>query len=243
MHWLVVILAFFFSSCSCNSNKRGSELRIGIDPSFAPLNFEEMQPYVNGYVEELLLEVAHFTGMRFEKIHANWDTLLEGMKRGRYDAIFSSMPDYNFNRAKYEFSESFLDLGPVLVVPANANYSDLKGLSGELVGVITGDPAVLAIEEYPEVIIRAYHKIPDLLNAVVNGDIEAAVLDLLSSRSYVRDLYAGQLKIATAPLTPIGLRAVVLKGESTQFMRLFNRALEQMKKKKKLEALQEKWNL
>lgn len=243
MHWFFVILAFFFSSCSCNQNKRGSGLRIGVDPSFAPLNFEEMQPYVNGYVEELLLEVAHFTGMHFEKVNANWDNLLEGMDGGQYDAVISSMPAYNFNLAKYEFSDSFLDLGPVLVVPSNANYSDLKSLSGELVGVITGDPAVLVIEEYPEVIIRGYNAIPDLLTAVANGDIEAAVLDRLHALSYVRDLYAGRLKIATAPMTSLGLRTVAPKKESTKFIRLFNQALEQMKKKKTLDALQKKWNL
>jgi ABC-type amino acid transport substrate-binding protein len=243
MRWLALLLAFFFSSCSCHQNKRGNGLRIGIDPSFAPLNFEELQPYVNGYVEDLLLEVSRFSGMEFEKVHANWDSLLDGMDKGKYDAILSSMPAYNFNLAKYEFSESFLDLGPVLVVPSNANYSDLKGLSGELVGVITGDPAVLVIEQYPDVILRTYNAIPDLLNAVADGGIEAAVLDRLSALNYVRDLYASRLKIATAPLTSVGLRTVAPKGESAKFTRQFNHALEQMKKKKTLDALQKKWNL
>lgn len=243
MRWLVVILAFFFSSCSCNSNKRGSGLRIGVDPTFAPLNFEDLQPYVNGYVEDLLLEVSRFSGMEFEKVNANWDDLLEGMDKRQYDVVISSMPAYNFNLAKYEFSESFLDLGPVLVVPSNANYSDLKGLSGELVGVITGDPAVLVIEKYPEVIIRGYDTVPDLLSAVADGDIEAAVLDRLFALNYIRDIYAGKLKIAADPLTPIGLHTVSLKGESAKFTRLFNHALEQMKKKKTLTALQKKWNL
>ena len=92
-------------------------------------------------------------------------------------------------------------------------------------------------------IIRAYNSIPDLLNAVADGDIEAAVLDRLHALSYIRDLYAGRLKIATAPMTPLGLRTVAPKGESARFTRMFNHALEQMKKKKTLDALQKKWNL
>lgn len=240
---LVLLLAFFFSSCSCNQSKGSGRLRIGIDPSFAPLNFEELQPYVNGYIEELLLEIARFNGVEFEKIYANWDTLVEGMNRREYDAILSSMPTYNFNLTRYEFSESFLDLGPVLVTPSNANYSDLKTLSGELVGVITGDPAVLMIEQHPEVIIRGYNAIPDLLDAVVNGEIEAAVLDRLHALNYVRDLYANKLKIATSSMTSVGLRVVEPKGEASKVTRLFNRTFEQMKKKKTLEALQKKWNL
>jgi len=242
MRWIAVLLAFVFVSCSCSQNRRGG-LRIGVDPTFSPLNFEELQPYVNGYVGDLLLEVASFSGMEFEKVTANWDSLLEGMNNGTYDVILSSMPPYNFNLAKYEFSESFLDLGPVLVVPSNANYSDLKALSGELVGVIVGDPAVLVIEKYPEVIIRGYNTTPELLNAVANGDIEAAVLDRLPALNFVRDLYAGRLKIGTEPLADVGLHTVALKGEAGKFTRLFNHALEQMKKKKTLESLQKKWNL
>jgi polar amino acid transport system substrate-binding protein len=242
MRWCIVFLASFFIFSSCNQKKQ-SGLRIGIDTSFAPLNFEEMQPYVYGYVSDLLLEISRFSGMEFEKIHANWDDLVAGMAEGRYDVIISSMPPYNFNLAKYEFSKSFLDLGPVLVVPSNANYSHLTGLAGELVGVITGDPAVLVIEKYPEVIIRGYNSAPDLLNAVANGSVEAAVLDRLPALNYVRDLYTGRLKIASAPLTPVGLHTVTLKGETGKFTPLFNQAIDQMQKKKTLEALQKKWRL
>lgn len=242
MRYFLLLISFFLSACSCN-NMSGERFRIGVDPTYAPLNFEEQQPYVNGYVEELLLDVAKFSGMSFEKVNANWNNLLEGLDQGQYDAVLSSMPAYNFNLAKYEFSENFLALGPVVVVPSNANYSDLKDLSGELVGVITGDPSVLVVEQYPEVIIRGYNSIPELLDAVANGEIEAAVIDRLPALNYVRDLYAGRLKIATAPLTPVGLRLVTPKGKATKFMRLFNQALEQMKKKKELEALQKKWNL
>ncbi len=242
MRLAALLLIFFLTSCSCNQSERG-KLRIGVDSSFAPLNFEELQPYVNGFVEDLLLDVSRFSGMELEKVSANWDTLLEGMEQGKYDAVLSSMPAYNFNLAKYEFSENFLDLGPVLIVPANANYADLKGLSGELVGVINGDPAVLVLEKHPEVIIRSYDTIPDLLDAVATGDIEAAVLDRLRAINYVRDLYAGRLKIASAPLTNVGLHTVAPLGESAKFTRLFNQALAQMKKKKTLEELQKKWNL
>jgi polar amino acid transport system substrate-binding protein len=242
MRWIFVLITFILSACSCNQGGK-NVIRIGIDPTFSPLNFEEMQPYVNGYIEDVLLEVSRFSGMHFEKINANWDTLLEGLDNRSYDAIISSMPPYNFNLAKYSFSQNFLELGPVLVVPSNSHYSDLDALSGELVGVIKGDPSVLVIEKHPEVIIRTYHTIQDLLNAVANGDIEAAVLDYLPAQSYLRDLYVGRLRIATKPLTDVGLQALTLKDQSSRFMRLFNQAIDQMKKKKVLISLRKKWNL
>jgi len=244
MRALWILFAFFLASCGCGSkpSHRGV-VRVGVDPTWSPLAFDELQPYVNGYAEDFLMEVSRYSGIEFEKINANWDTLLEGMRQDKYDAVLCSLPPYSFNQAKYNFSENFLDLGPVLVVPANANYSDLKNLSGELVGVITGDPAVLVVQKYPEVIIRNYPTIPDLLNAVANGDLEAAVLDRLLASSFVSDLYAGKLKIASQPMTELGLHAVSPKGTSERFIRLFNSSIEQMKKKKTLDNLQKKWNL
>ncbi len=176
-------------------------------------------------------------------MNVNWDTLLQGLNEGKYDIVLTSIPPYNFNQAKYDFTENFLSLGPVLITPANANYTDLAHMNGELVGVITGDPAVLVVEKYPEVIIRNYTTLPEVLDAVANGEIEAAVLDRLPASNYVQDLYAGKLKIASTPMNEVGLHAVSLKGKSPRLIRLFNSSIEQMKKKKSLEALQKKWFL
>lgn len=241
----LTLLAFlaFLSSCGCSSNSRHGTLRIGVDPSWSPLSFEELQPYVNGYTDEFLQDVSRYSGIEFNKIGANWDTLLQGLNEGRYEAILCSLPPYNFNQAKYDFTENYLDLGPVLITPANANYTELSQMNGELVGVIAGDPAVLVVEKYPEVIIRNYNSLPDVLEAVASGEIEAAVTNRLPAAKYVQDLYVSKLKIASAPMNNVGLHAVTLKGKSSRFIRTFNTSIEQMKKKKTLEQLQKKWSL
>jgi len=243
MRWFFLLIAVFLSSCSCGNKNRGGEFKIGVDPTWSPLNFEELQPYVNGYTEEFLQEVSRFGGIEFEKITVGWANLLQGLNTGEYEAVLCSVPPYNFNLAKYDFTENFLELGPVLITPANANYTHLSHMNGELVGVITGDPSVLVVEKYTEVIIRNYTTITEVLNAVAIGEIEAALLDRLPASNYVRDFYSGQLKIASPPMNDVGLHAVTLKGHSPRFIRLFNSSIEQMKKKKSLEALQKKWSL
>lgn len=244
MRWLSLFIAIFLASCSCSSNgaKRGV-VRIGVDPTWSPLSFDELQPYVNGFTEDFLLDFSKYSGMEVVKVAANWDNLLDGLREGQYDAVLCSLPPYNFNMAKYEFSKNYLELGPVLITPSNAHFTDLDQMNGELVGVISGDPAVLVVQKYPEVIIRNYNSIPDVLNAVASGDIEAAVLDRLPASNYVRDFYAGKLKIAASPMSEVGLHAVTLKGKSDRFLRLFNQNLEQMQKKKSLDSLQKKWSL
>ena len=93
--FLLGLLAF-----GCSGQPRGA-FRIGIDPLWYPLDFGPQTSYVNGYTEELLLEMAGYGGMRFELVRANFDTLLEGMRGGQYDAVITTLPPYEYNLAKY----------------------------------------------------------------------------------------------------------------------------------------------
>jgi ABC-type amino acid transport substrate-binding protein len=237
--FLWVLLSIF---CGCGDSNRAA-FRVGVDPTWAPLSFGELESYVNGYTEEVLFEIAQYNGGGFQKMNANWDTLLEGMHRGRYDAVLTSLPRYSFNQAAYDFSDNFLDLGPVLVVPAHSKVDDLSLLAKHLVGVIAEDPSILLLQKYPDAILRQFSSIPDLLNALAMGEVSAALLDRLSAVNYVQDLYQGQLKIGSSPLTDAGLHLVTLKGKHQVFLRRFNGALKKFRKKHQLETLQKKWHM
>jgi ABC-type amino acid transport substrate-binding protein len=240
--WVYLCLIAFLASCTSGEQSRPETIRIGVDPSWAPLNFEKQQPYVNGFTEDLLLAIAEYNGIAFEKISADFNTLVDGLNKGRYDAILSSMPPFEFNTAKYDFSQNFLNTGLVLITPLNAKYANVSDLSGELVGIITGSPAAVLLEQNSRVIIRSYPSIPETLDAILSGEIEAAVLDRLPSSAYVRDLYNGKLKTVPTPLTDTGLHAIAKKN-SGHFIRTFNKAIERMKKKRSLDALVKKWQL
>lgn len=237
----LLLVALLFAGCSCSSNHR--TITVGVDATWYPLAFGDLQPYVNGYTEDVLLEVSRYSGLNFEKIPANWDTLLGGLREGKYVAVLTSLPPYMYNKAKYDFSENFLELGPVLVVPVNANHNKLADLEGQLVGVIANDPAGQLIQREAGVIQRNYASIPDLLNGVASGEVAGALLDSLAAASYVRDLYSGILKVASTPLTEAGLHVITLRDKDEPFLRLFNKSLKALRSKDKLEGIQQKWNL
>ena len=241
--FLLLFLSILFQSCGCGSGQRHGFLRIGIDSEWYPIDFGPQQAYVNGYTEDLLLEIARYSGIEFEKVEANWDSLLDGLREKKYDAVLTSLPPSPFNTAKYDFSHPFLDLGPVLIIPVDGSHTDLGQMKGELVGLIAGDPASLILQRYPEVIMRNFRSIPDLLNAVASGEIEGALLNKIPAVNYVDDLYAGKLKIVSQPLTDAGIRLIAAKGKSEHLLRDFNKSLKSLKKKKKLQSLLKKWNL
>ncbi|MBU6383037.1 MAG: transporter substrate-binding domain-containing protein [Verrucomicrobia bacterium] len=223
--------------CSCGSNPGG--FRIGYDPDWYPSDFGPQTSYVNGYTAEMLLEMAHLSGMRFELVRANGGSLLEGLQAKKYDAVLTTLPPYEYNLAKYDFSENFLDLGPVLIAPLQAEKNSLEKLEGDLVGIITNDPAALILAKHPAIIIRQYPSVPALLDAVAQGEIQGALLAYIPAVNYVSDLYSGILHIVGKPLTHQGIHLVGAKGG----LDAFNRNLASLRKKSVLEKLKQKWEL
>ena len=239
-----LILVAFLALQGCGSPRGGGSIRIGIDSTWYPIDFGTQTAYVNGFVEELLLEIAKNSGIELERVSANGDSLYEEMKRGRYDAVLSALPPYDFNLAKYDFSENFLELGPVLIVPLASRAGSLQDMKGKIVGTIDGDAAIELLQPCPEVIPRgSYASIPELLNAVASSEIDGALLDLVPAASYLTDLFAGRLKMGTAPLNSSGLHLVTLKDKHGWFLAQFNRTLQQMKKKERLDPILQKWTL
>src|SRR3990167_4803970 len=190
IHQVLVLGCLLLALSSCGMSR--GKLKVAIDPNWYPIDIGKQNSYVNGFTEDLLLEVAQYSGMEFEKISANWDTLLEGMNEKKYDVVLCSLPPYEYNKAKYDFSMNFLDLGPVLIIPAGTQTPDLAKMKESLMGIIAGDPAFAILQKYPDIVVRTYGSIPDLLNAIVNGDIQGALLERIPAVNYVRDLYAGK---------------------------------------------------
>lgn len=100
MNRLVIVFLVIFSACTGG----GKNVRVGIDPNWSLNNFQEKTSFVNGYTDELLLDISRDSGIEFQKMRANGDSLLENLQHDQYDVIISSLPLYNFNTAKYDFS-------------------------------------------------------------------------------------------------------------------------------------------
>ena len=112
-----------------------------------------------------------------------------------------------------------------------------------VLGIVSGDPSSSIMRQYPEVRVRGYMNIPDLLDAVVQGDVAGALLDRVTAVNYVTDLYLDQLKIVSPPLDNMGLHFIVEKGQNQKLLASLDQSLQYLKKKKKLKALLQKWSL
>lgn len=240
---LVIVVLLQSCSCGCGSMGKGSSYKIAIDPEFFPVNFKEKEPFVLGYTEEILLEISKASGVKFELISMNWDNLFSQLKKDEYEGVLSSLPPYIYNRAVYDFSDSFFDFGPVLVVPKNSKAEDLSDLNGKIVGLLKDSSGVYNVQKYPEIIIRSFSSTADVFMALSGGSIDAIVVDKIDAIDFVSAYYYDQMKIIDESLTSQALRLITLKDQNQNLLRVFNKALMQLKKKSSYKTLLKKWDL
>lgn len=235
---MVRYLLLLLIAVGCSSHK--APIRVGIDPNWNEIDPRGRERYLGGFTEELLLEVSTYDGAPFELIYANPDSLYDGLARGQYDVVVSALPRYSYNQARYDFSEDMIALGPVLVVPQKSRIKSLRNIVGS-VGLLEGSRDGLLLTPYPDLQMRSYPSVAALLEAVARGETQGVLLDRLTAEAFVRDLYAGQLRIATKPLTPEGIHFTAPKGNP--YIHRLETAVKSLRKKKKLQALREKWGL
>src|SRR5580700_10944745 len=133
MRALILILLTLLS-CSKGSNER----RVGVDPYWFPLDLGNRDNNVTAFSTELLTEIGRVEKIPFVKVTVNGNDLMESLQKDKYEAILSSMPPYIFNQKAFDFSDIYLALGPVLVVPIQSQIHSLNDLDGKEIAVISG---------------------------------------------------------------------------------------------------------
>jgi ABC-type amino acid transport substrate-binding protein len=230
-------LVFFYAK----QEEKEKPIRIGVDPYFYSLNFKGQETWVFGFVGDLLLELGKRGGMDFERVNANWDSLLEDLGKN-YEAVIGSVRPYNFLEEKYCFSPIFLPTDPVLILPVHSKVAALKEMKDLIVGVIKGSSDLLIVQKYPEIFIKEFDSLSELLNAIDRGQIDGGLGGQVAVATYLKDLYRGKLKMTEPFMEEEGLRFILLKKEKETLLPELTHLVNTLKKKKLLE-LQQKWNL
>lgn len=235
---------FLIALCLCaGCSTPKKEYSIAIDPSWEPLNLEGKEKRVTAFSTELLQQIGILENIAFTKVTVSWNVLLPGLEKKEYDGILSSMPSYSFHESTYDFSDLYLQTGPVLIVPIQSEAKTLADLKGKEVAVQPQTQETALLEKYPGILIRNYPSIPTALNALIAGDVDAALVDVLLARTYVQDLYQKELKMVGEPMDNQGLKLVTLHGGHPELIAAFNAGLKKLQKKEEVSALEKKWGL
>jgi len=239
MKALFILLSFFLTSCS--NNGKEEPFSVGVDASFSSIQVGEKGDYLEGYVSEFLRGFSKRSGKTLAKVEVDAKNLLEGLYQDKYQAVISTLSPYNFNLAKYDFSESLLEVGKVLVVAKDVKISTLQEMEKPVIGIheeeLSGQISALLPKD---TVVKKYASYPELLDALVDKEIKGAILFRLLALSFAENNYFEKIKVLKEPLTKESLRVITLKGKEASFLRHMNEFLSKKREQKKL---QKKWKL
>lgn len=235
----LILLCALLSGCASTHKV----YKIGVDPTWFPLDAMNKEPYILAFSNELLQKIAHLKKCEFQRIAFSWDDLLNAVNKEQCQGILSSLEPYVFNMEQYQFSYNFLNTGPVLVMRENATSSDVDHLHDKEIAVLSAGDEQLLMQKYPDVILRNYDSLQIALVDLSIGNIDGVLIEYLQALSYVTEIYAGQLKIASAPLSKQGLKLVTSAAENKQLITLFNEGLKELQQTGEYELLLKKWKL
>jgi ABC-type amino acid transport substrate-binding protein len=141
------------------------------------------------------------------------------------------------------YSISYFNAGQVLVVRADeTEISETKDLSGKRLGVelgSEGDVLGRQLQKKTEGLsLQTYMAPQDVLRALKEGEVEAAIVDAVSAYQFIAT--EGGVQVVGDPLTD-ELYVIAVRLDSHLLLKAINEALVEMREDGTLQRLQEKW--
>ncbi|MDU7693474.1 MAG: amino acid ABC transporter substrate-binding protein [Helicobacter sp.] len=140
----IAITGIFLAACSNEpSAQKDSSLltrienkgtiTVGTEGTYAPFTYHDESGKLTGYDVEVVRLVAEKLGVKVEFKETNWDSMLAGLKSGRFDMVANQVALNNPERqATFDKSEPYSYSGPMILNRVGDNrissLSDIKGL-------------------------------------------------------------------------------------------------------------------
>jgi len=172
----------------------GREILIAVENAYNPFNFiDEATGEAVGYDYDLFNEACARLNCTPTFVQTSWDTIVAVMG-GTGQAEFDIAADgvtITAERAQHvDFSTPYIRLAQQLLVNADEdrfnNADELKAVDGFKVGAQPGTTNYdLAVELFGEDNVVAFDQYGLIVQALINGDIDATVMDNVAGEGYI----------------------------------------------------------
>ena len=218
-------------------------LRVGVDPTFPPFAAAEGAESW-GLDIDLARALAAELGLEPQFTYFGYDGLYDALATRQVDVLISALVIAPERTADVAYSNSYFDAGQVLVVPAGSPITGEADLDGRALAVELGALGHVAAQSWqrrrPELVVITYGSVDEALAAVADGATDAALVDGVGGRLYLRQPTAGGLTRLDPPIVPEPYAMAVRIGERTLHRRL-NEALDGLARSGRLEEITNEW--
>jgi polar amino acid transport system substrate-binding protein len=218
------------------------QVTVATDATWPPMEMVDAGKNIVGFDIDYLNAVAKEAG--FSPVFKNtaWDGIFAGLAAGRYDMIASSVTITDERKKQYDFSEPYVNVGQILVVPKAETVRSLGDLKGKRAGAQIGTTGAFEIKKHPGVELKTYDEIGLAFEDMAAGRLGGVVCDEPTAAHYAlqRGEYKEKFKIVGETFTQESYGFVVRKGNK-ELVDLLNKGIRAVKAKGIDEQLRKKW--
>ena len=215
---------------------------VATDATWPPMEMVDASKQIVGFDVDYLKAVAKEAGFSVAFKNTAWDGIFAGLAAGRYDVIASSVTITDERKKQYDFSDPYINIGQILVVPKAETGKALAGLKGKKAGAQIGTTGSFEIKKVEGVELKTYDEIGLAFEDMAAGRISGVVCDEPTAAHYAlqRAEYKAKFKIVGETFTQESYGFVVQKGNK-ELVELLNKGIKAVKAKRIDEQFRKKW--
>lgn len=241
---LVVVCVVLTAGCTEKAN-----YIVGVDAEYPPYSYvDEAGNYV-GFDVESIKWIAEQGGFTVEIKGVAWDGIIEALKVGQIDMVYSGMTITPDRAAEADFSIPYWKVNQGLVAKAGSDYTVDEFKNGALViGVQRSCSAdqwmqdTFGKEQYDKMVkdgvIKLFDSFPMSMVALNNGQVQVVIFDDVNIESYIRG--KDEFKLVGIIETGEEYGVAIRKGDSAM-KKLIDDGLTKLMASEKWNELKEKY--
>jgi ABC-type amino acid transport substrate-binding protein len=153
-------------------------LKVGSEITYAPFEFKDDKENNTGFDLELITEIGKAAGFDEVKIeNVAWDGLIPSLESGKIDLVAAAMTITDERKQAALFSDRYFQSTQYIAVKEGSTIKSAADLKGKKVGVQTNTTGQTVAEKAGVTSIKKFDTIPDALNALKIGAVDAVVAD------------------------------------------------------------------
>ncbi len=243
MLFTLLVLAFGMGIVFAGPQADADTIVFATDATWPPMEYIDEKGDLVGFDVDLMNAMAEAGDFEIEIRNTAWDGIFAGLKNGAYDAVCSSVTITDERKAEMAFTDPYINAGQILIVKKDMTGVDsLDDMSGMKVGVQNGTTGDFALDNFPNVVRKAYDEVGFAVEDLMNGNVDGVVCDSIVASDFVlsNTAYAGKLQIVGEPFTE-EFFGIAVQKENTELLGKLNASLDAVRESGKLDELISKW--
>ncbi|MET3291075.1 UNVERIFIED_CONTAM: polar amino acid transport system substrate-binding protein [Brevibacillus sp. OAP136] len=154
-----------------------------------PLNYKDTNGQLTGFDVEIGKEIAKRVGLEPNPVTNPWETILQGLKGKKYDAIIGSMTHTEERAKQVDFTDPYyISGGQIFVKDTNDTIKSKDDLKGKIIGVVqasTHKEAAVTLTDKEKV--KGYPSDIYALQDLAPGRVDAVITDRVVGTSAIKE--------------------------------------------------------